>query len=193
MNIGTILNSPYMWMAYHKGGQSKFSEKAISGIIKMSTKDDFYDGASVGINKNEYSHTELIFPKWIAGDYRSFSSRGTAKPSGVAFLKLQETILKHPERWDFLPVEWLHSEKDIAESFKLAKSIEGAKYAYSNVFNTFAFIKTRKDRKGKKDFWCSEADAYALNIADYKVSPNRLYTLNFTMNYAYSKKRFGGV
>jgi hypothetical protein len=174
-------------VAFHKGEQRGIGKKLVSGIIKLSTYGDYMDGKVCGINQNQYSHTELIFPSWVAGQSRCFSSRGTAKPSGVAFLPTFEVIDKHPDRWDFLDVSWIETDDDIAKSFVLAKSFCGKKYAYNNVLNTFSFIRTWKDRNGKDDWWCSEACSYAISLAEYKVSPNRMYTLVETMNRLHNK------
>lgn len=182
-----MLRDDRIYMAFHKGGRKGISDKAMSGIIKLFTSKDFRDGKKLGINKNQYSHTEIIFPKNIAGEQNSFSSRGSSKPSGVHFKKIDYS---HPDRWDIIEIKWIKTEKEIKDAYEIAKSYEGAKYAYNNVLNTFGFVRTRKDRKGDKDWWCSEICCLVISIPDYKLSPNKAFTvvcqrnINFTAGEA---------
>jgi hypothetical protein len=169
-----------VYHAFHKGDRGGFAERVVSGIIKLSTLDDFRQGKALGFNTNQYSHTEMIFPKSIAGEANSFSSRGMDKPSGVQFKNIDYT--KHPDRWDFVELLWLSSTRDIIVAHEYAKSLVGKAYAYNNVLNTFSFVRTYKDRKGNDDFWCSECDALAAGHTESKVSPNKLYTLDALKN-----------
>ena len=173
------LDPTKMYLAFHKGGKSDLKTKLVSSMCKVFTNSDYRKGKKEGINKVRYAHTELIFPKSIAGDKNSYSSRGTDDPSGVSF---KEILYTNADRWDFVEIKWITLYEDILEAHKIATKFVGCKYAYSNVFNTFGFFRTRKDRHGMKDWWCSEIDAYAVSFGDYKLSPNALYTETIVRN-----------
>lgn len=182
--LNQLIKPNKVYIAFYKGANKKFGDRLVSSIIKIFTNKDFRDGKKKGINKEKFAHTELIFPDSIAGLKNSYSSRGTDKPSGVNF---KEIKYSHPERWVFVELEWFDHIEDIAVAHATAMSFRGAKYAYNNVFNTFGFIRTRKDRRGHKDWWCSEICAYIAGIPNYKVSPNKLYTQVVEFNNEYRK------
>ena len=178
-----------VYAAFHQGYRKRFSERVVSSIVKLFTNRDFREGHRLGVNKTRYAHTELIFPKDIAGAKNSFSSRGTDNPSGVSFKNIDYT--KHPERWDFQEIKWLSEEYDIKTAYEVALNYDGCPYAYNNVFNTFGFFRTRKDRKGMHDWWCSEINAYVVGIPDYKLSPNKFFTEVVLRNRAFLEVMHG--
>lgn len=173
------LRDDRLYLAFHRGAKETIEQAIMSCIVKISTNGDYREGKKLGINDIRFAHTELIFPKSIAGQANSFSSRGMDKPSGVQFKNIRYS---HPERWVFVEVEWVRTINDITRIFLDARNYVGCPYAYSNVFNTFGFLRTRKDRKGDKDWWCSEIDAKVLKFPKYKVSPNKLYTVTIQGN-----------
>ena len=180
-----MLNQQRIIVAFHKGEKSKgVGAWLVSAMCKVFTNSDYRHGRKRGINKSRYAHTEVIFPVSVAGDKNSFSSRGTADPSGVSF---KEIKYSHPDRWDFVDVDWIDSFEGIESAYRVACTLTGKKYAYNNVFNTFGFFRTKKDRKGAEDWWCSEVDAYVIGIPEYKVSPNKLFTEVCLRNAEYHK------
>lgn len=160
-------------MAFHRGGKRDVNISLMSSIVKIATEKDYRRGKKLGINNVRFAHTELIFPEYIAGSKNSFSSRGTANPSGVHFKNIGYS---HPERWVFVRLGWFKRIDDIQRAYFIAKSYVGCPYAYSNVLNTFGFFRTKKDRKGDEDWWCSEIDMRVAGFHNYKVSPNKAYT-----------------
>lgn len=181
-----IHNSNKIIVAFHKGRNDDLKDVLVSAMIKVTTLKDYREGKKIGINPCGFAHTEVIFPKSIAGDKNSFSSRGSSDPSGVHFKNIKYS---NPDRWVFVEVDWITNYEDIVACYELAKEYEGCKYAYNNVFNTFGFIRTRKDRKGEEDWWCSEVDAKVLLFKKFKVSPNKFYTMVVLEN----RKVRGGV
>lgn len=173
MNNSLRLDPTKMYIAFHRGGKNDLKTKLVSAMCKIATNSDYRKGKKLGINNTRFAHTELIFPKSIAGETNSYSSRGTDDPTGVHFKDIKYS---HLERWAFVEVKWVRNYEDILAAYKTAKTYVGCKYAYSNVLNTFGFFRTKTDRKGQADWWCSEIDAYVISMADYKLSPNKLFT-----------------
>jgi len=171
-----------LYVAFHRGGKSDLKTRLVSAMCKIFTNSDYREGKKLGINDTRFAHTELVFPRSIAEDKRCYSSRGTDDPSGVSFKDIK---FSHPERWTFVEIKWIKNYEDILATYNTSKKYIGCKYAYSNVFNTFGFFRTRKDRYGMKDWWCSEIDAYVIGIGDYKLSPNALYTEIILRNRKY--------
>jgi hypothetical protein len=152
--------SQYIIVAGHKGDKGTFKEKALSEFIKWRTYDRRLN--------TQFSHTELIFPKWVLTDDKNcFSSRGMDKPDGVSFKKIN---FSHADRWETIPI--VMGKEEIKASYELAQAMEGLGYDFRGVVSYWGIVKRKIEDPNK--WWCSEACAFVTRFRPYHLSPNEL-------------------
>lgn len=122
--------------AFHKG-------------IPKGNKGWFFSSFIKRFRNISVSHVETWFPKRIAGESNSFSSRGTGSKKGVGFKKIDYS---HPERWVFVPTRI--KDKRLRNMYNHAKTHCGQKYGYGDLLLVFLFKFKKVHNKFK--YFCSE-------------------------------------